>query len=114
MLTCVRRLSTGRRPARLAASLGVLLALSTPGLLVRPASAGHPDIYYIWRDGVRLADGVNPYGYDLPREPEERATKHPRTCPSSIWPSPARTSWESTTTRPGWHSGAPCGSPRTS
>jgi hypothetical protein len=82
MLTPTRRLSTARRLARLALALGLLLALAPPGLAARTAAAaGRSDIYYIWRDGIRLADGVNPYGYDLPREPEERATKHPSYLP---------------------------------
>ena len=82
MLTPARRLSTARRLARLALALGLLLALAAPGLAARTAAAaGRSDIYYIWRDGVRLADGVNPYGYDLPREPEERSTKHPSYLP---------------------------------
>lgn len=75
MLTRARRISTARRPARLA-MLGVLLVLGTAGLLTRSASASQPDIYYIWRDGVLLADGANPYAYDRPLEPEESTTKH--------------------------------------
>ena len=78
MLTRARRLSTGR-PARRATVL-ILLVLGASGLLARPASASQPDIYYIWRDGVRLADGANPYAFDRPPE-EERSTKHPSYLP---------------------------------
>jgi hypothetical protein len=75
-------LTPARTPSTLALMLGLLLALGAPGLPARPAdAAGRPDIYYIWRDGVRLADGVNPYGYGLPREPEERSSKHPSYLP---------------------------------
>src|SRR5262245_29555488 len=58
-----------------------MLVLGTSGLMARPASASQPDIYYIWRDGVRLADGANPYAYDRPPEAEERSTKHPSYLP---------------------------------
>jgi hypothetical protein len=79
MLTRARGVSIDR-PARLAATLGVLLVLSVSGL-VRPAAASQPDIYYIWRDGVRLAGGANPYAYGRPPEPEETSTKHPSYLP---------------------------------
>jgi hypothetical protein len=79
MLTRVHRWSTGRT-ARLAAMLGALL-LGTSGLPARPASASQPDIYYIWRDGVRLADGANPYAYDRQPDPDEKPTKHPSYLP---------------------------------
>jgi hypothetical protein len=81
MLTRPRRLSIGRRPVRLATTLGVLLVLGASGLMARPASGGQPDIYYIWRDGSRLVDGVNPYSYDRLPEAEERPTKHPSYLP---------------------------------
>jgi uncharacterized membrane protein len=67
---------------RLTVVAGMLLALwGVSGLATRLASAGQPDIYYIWRDGVRLAEGVNPYRYDSPAEPQERPTKHPSYLP---------------------------------
>jgi uncharacterized membrane protein len=81
MLTRARRPSAGRGQARLALAFAALLTLGPPWLPARPASAGPPDIYYIWRDGVRLAEGVNPYGYDHPPEPAERPTKHPSYLP---------------------------------
>lgn len=75
MLTHARWLSIGG-PVRLAATLTVLLAMGASGLFLRPALASQPDIYYIWRDGARLADGVNPYGYSRLPEPAEGPTKH--------------------------------------
>ena len=81
MLRRARSLSIGRSPAWLAAALGVLLVLSDLGLVARATAGDRPDIYYIWRDGVRLANGENPYSYDNPPEPEERPTKHPSYLP---------------------------------
>jgi hypothetical protein len=81
MLTRARRLSIGLRPARLAITLGMLLVLGADGPMAWPAAASQPDIYYIWRDGVRLADGINPYAYDQLPERDERPTKHPSYLP---------------------------------
>jgi uncharacterized membrane protein len=64
----------------LAVTLGVLLVLGGPGLGARAAEA-RTDIYYIWRDGVRLAQGENPYAFDHLPEPDERPTKHPSYLP---------------------------------
>lgn len=72
MFTRARRVSIGR----LAFGLVVPLAMAMSLLPMRPALASQPDIYYIWRDGVRLADGGNPYAYDRRPEPEEGPTKH--------------------------------------
>ncbi len=58
----------------LALVLGELLAIAgSPG----PEPPPRVDIYYIWRDGVRLAHGENPY------EPaaDEPLTKHPSYLP---------------------------------
>ena len=84
MLVGARRLLMGRRPVWRAGALGVvgvLLMLAGPGLVPRAAAAARPDIYYIWRDGVRLANGENPYAYDHVLEPDERPTKHPSYLP---------------------------------
>ncbi len=81
ILTRAHRLSIGPPPAWLAVALGVLLVLSEPGLGVRPTADARSDIYYIWRDGVRLANGENPYAYDQPTEPDEPPTKHPSYLP---------------------------------
>jgi hypothetical protein len=81
MLRRARRLSIGRSPAWLAAALGALLVLSELGLAARATAGDRPDIYYIWRDGVRLANGENPYAYDHLPEPGERPTKHPSYLP---------------------------------
>jgi hypothetical protein len=69
------------RAARLAVTLGMLLVLGASEPMVRPVSASQPDIYYIWRDGVGLADGTNPYAYDRQPEPGEKSTKHPSYLP---------------------------------
>jgi hypothetical protein len=81
MLMRAGRLFIGRPQAWLAAGLGMLLVLSEPGLLARTTAEARSDIYYIWRDGVRLANGENPYAYDHIPEPDERSTKHPSYLP---------------------------------
>jgi hypothetical protein len=80
MLGCARGWWIGPGSLWMAGVLGLLLVLTEPGAGTR-AIAGRPDIYYIWRDGVRLADGENPYAYDHPLEPDERPTKHPSYLP---------------------------------
>jgi hypothetical protein len=76
-----RTLSIGRPPVWLAAGLGVLLVLSEATLGAQMTAEARSDIHYIWRDGVRLANGENPYAYDHLPEPDERPTSHPSYLP---------------------------------
>ena len=61
--------------------LCLVLVLGETGLVPRATAVARPDIYYIWRDGVRLAEGENPYSYDRPPDLDESLTKHPSYLP---------------------------------
>jgi uncharacterized membrane protein len=78
MRTRGRSLSIGP-PAWPAVTL-MLLVLGALGPGV-PTAEARTDIYYIWRDGVRLAEGENPYAFDHAAESDERPTKHPSYLP---------------------------------
>ena len=80
MFTRARTLSIGRLPVWLAAAIGVLL-MGEPALRARVTAEARWDTYYIWRDGVRLANGESPNAYDHLPEPDERPTSLPSCLP---------------------------------
>jgi hypothetical protein len=82
MLTRARKLVRGPRPACVAAVLlSVVIVLGETGFVARAKAVASPDIYFIWRDGIRLAQGENPYSYAHLPEPGESPTKHPSYLP---------------------------------